>query len=170
MAEQDDGGHTFWIDQYGRPVFTSDNTIGFPMPYYQQLIFGDTAVQRCYIMPFTVNEWCVRWLRDTTKPVVSAHYWPLYTHAVAASTQYTLSSENFSDKPTKTAAPPTTTGTGAVGATTVASAAPTEASPGQSQDQGQGQGQGGKNSAPTAAPGVAGVVAVFAVVAVYHNL
>ncbi|CEJ90690.1 hypothetical protein VHEMI06455 [[Torrubiella] hemipterigena] len=58
-----DGGYLFFIDDDGRPNY-NNGAIGYPLPYYQSFIWENTGIERCYIMPFSTNRYCVDWLLD----------------------------------------------------------------------------------------------------------
>lgn len=162
-----------------------------PLPYYQQLFFDNTVVQRCYIMLFSSNLFCLRWQLPDRVDDNSIIYQGPYTNANYGSKQY-HSDVNLSIPPTGTQAPlvPSSTSiawnpefnTGDVSATTGTLTQPNvSVAPVPSTTSGTAGSAGsaspttsqGKNSAVTAAPAAAGIVAAVGaqfVVAAYQNL
>lgn len=62
-----DGEYSFYINQYGKPVyypFGSAN-VGMQLPYYDEFILNGKGKARCYVYPFSRNTFCYRWLLAT---------------------------------------------------------------------------------------------------------
>lgn len=178
VSAQDDAGYTFWIDDYGRPNYDND-VIGFPLPWFQELLFDNTVTQRCYFMPWSINQFCIRWLHPVVTYVDKAIYQGRFNKATYGTKQFSTNLD-LDAAPSRTAAPLVLSSTSVsftqefdsvdVSATApvslpsvqVTSAPPPAASVTTF--------QGKKNAAATAAPaaGLAAVVGVQAVVAVYQ--